>query len=92
MQLCSWTPWKVWAYGLPITFAYWAWLQPFAWALPSTYVFEGMRTVLFTGVFRSDYFFTALVLDTFYVGLGAAVFFVAFHNARRRGALLQMGE
>ena len=33
-----------------------------------------------------------LVLDTFYVGLGAAVFFVAFHNARRRGALLQMGE
>jgi hypothetical protein len=26
------------------------------------------------------------------VGLGAAVFFIAFHNARRRGALLQMGE
>jgi len=40
------------------------WLQHAAWALPSTYVFEGMRTVLFTGVFRSDYFFTALVLDT----------------------------
>src|SRR6202040_3431261 len=36
-----------------------AWLQHAAWALPSTYVFEGMRTVLFTGVFRSDYFFTA---------------------------------
>jgi ABC-2 type transport system permease protein len=69
-----------------------SWLQHAAWALPSTYVFEGMRTVLFTGVFRSDYFFTALVLDAFYVGLGAAVFFVAFHNARRRGALLQMGE
>jgi ABC-2 type transport system permease protein len=68
------------------------WLQHAAWALPSTYVFEGMRTVLFSGVFRSDYFFTALVLDTFYVGLGAAVFFIAFHNARRRGALLQMGE
>jgi hypothetical protein len=32
------------------------------------------------------------VLDMFYVGLGATVFFVAFHNARRRGALLQMGE
>jgi len=34
------------------------WLQHAAWALPSTYVFEGMRTVLFTGVFRSDYFLT----------------------------------
>ena len=29
---------------------------------------------------------------SFYVALGAAVFFFAFRNARRRGALLQMGE
>jgi len=60
--------------------------------LPSTYVFEGMRAVLFTGIFRTDYLFTALALDVVYIGLGAAVFFIAFHNARRRGALLQMGE
>jgi len=69
-----------------------AWLQHAAWALPSTYVFEGMRAVLFTGVFRADYFVTAAALDIIYLALGAAVFFVAFHNARRRGALLQMGE
>ncbi len=69
-----------------------AWLQHAAWALPSTYVFEGMRAVLFTGVFRADYFVTAAALDIIYMALGAAVFFVAFHNARRRGALLQMGE
>ena len=32
------------------------WLQPVAWALPSTYVFEGMRAVLFEHIFRMDYF------------------------------------
>src|SRR5262249_45890050 len=69
-----------------------AWLQHAAWALPSTYVFEGMRAVLFTGIFRTDFLFIALALDAFYVSLGAGVFFVAFHDARRRGALLQMGE
>jgi ABC-2 type transport system permease protein len=68
------------------------WLQHAAWALPSTYVFEGMRAVLFTEIFRADYFFAAAALDAIYLALGATVFFVAFHNARRRGALLQMGE
>src|SRR5262249_430693 len=46
------------------------WLQHAAWALPSTYVFEGMRALLFTGIFRIDYLLTALVLDIVYVGLG----------------------
>jgi len=51
-----------------------------------------MRAVLFSGVFRADYLFTALALDGVYVTLGASAFLLAFHNARRRGALLQMGE
>ncbi len=61
-------------------------------ALPSTYVFEGMRAVLFGQNFRTDYFLTAIGLDLVYLALGAAVFFIAFRDARRRGALLQMGE
>jgi ABC-2 type transport system permease protein len=68
------------------------WLQHASWALPSTYVFEGMRAVLFSRVFRADYLFSAVLLDIFYLGLGAATFFLSFQNARRRGALLQMGE
>jgi ABC-2 type transport system permease protein len=68
------------------------WLQHASWALPSTYVFEGMRAVLFSSVFRADYLFSAVLLDIFYLGLGAAVFFFSFQNARRRGALLQMSE
>ena len=68
------------------------WLQPFAWALPSTYVFEGMRAVMFEGSFRTDYLLTALALDLVYLALGTTIFFIAFRDARRRGALLQMGE
>jgi ABC-2 type transport system permease protein len=68
------------------------WLQPIAWALPSTYVFEGMRAIMFDGHFRTDYLFTALALDLVYLALGATLFFIAFRDARRRGALLQMGE
>ncbi len=68
------------------------WLQPFAWALPSTYVFEGMRAVLFEEHFRTDYFLSAVALDLVYLAAGAVVFAIAFRDARRRGALMQMGE
>jgi ABC-2 type transport system permease protein len=68
------------------------WLQPVAWSLPQTYVFEGMRTVLFQHVFRTDYFFAALGLDLIYLAIGIAILFLAFRDARHRGALMQMGE
>lgn len=69
-----------------------AWLQPVAWALPSAYVFEGMRAQLFEGVFRADLFWQCVGLNTLY--LAAAVFFFLhmFRVARERGLLLQQGE
>ncbi len=69
-----------------------SWLQPVAWALPSTHVFEGMRAVLFEHTFRLDYFLSAVALDLVLLVAGTAIFFIAFRDARRRGALLQMGE
>jgi ABC-2 type transport system permease protein len=68
------------------------WLQYFAFILPSAHVFEGMRAVMFDHVFRLDHFLIAAALDAVYIVLGAAVFLHAFRQARRRGALLQMGE
>lgn len=68
------------------------WLQPVAWCLPQTYVFEGMRTVLFQHEFRTDYFFIAIGLDLVYLAIGIAILFLAFRDARHRGALMQMGE
>jgi len=68
------------------------WLQPVAWSLPQTYVFEGMRAVLFQHAFRMDYFLTAVALDLIFLVIGIAIFYLSFRNARHRGALVQMGE
>ena len=68
------------------------WLQYASWALPSAHVFEGMRAVMFQGVFRLDHFFWGLALDIVYTAFGAVVFLYAFRQARQRGALLQTGE
>lgn len=68
------------------------WLQPVAWALPSSYVFEGMREVLATGLFRTDYVLAALGLNVVYFIVGAAIFLGVFRLARIKGLLLQVGE
>ncbi len=68
------------------------WIQPFAWALPSTYVFEGMRDVLLNNVFRTDYFIYAVLLNIAYSAAAVMVFLHIFRIARVRGLLLQMGE
>ena len=68
------------------------WLQPVAGALPSSHVFEGMRSVLIDGVFRIDLLVNAVLLNILYLGIGTAVFMYAFHVARRRGLLLHIGE
>ncbi|MFQ5774793.1 MAG: ABC transporter permease [Kiloniellaceae bacterium] len=69
-----------------------AWLQPLAWALPTAPVFEGMRAILLDGRFRPDLLVHAAALDLVYLSVGAALFLYAFHVARRRGLLLQVGE
>src|SRR5437899_1825900 len=39
------------------------WLQPVAWCLPPTYVFEGLRALLTDHVFRADLMLWALVIN-----------------------------
>ena len=67
-------------------------MQPLSWALPASYVFEGMRAVLLDHAFRLDYLIYALLLNAAYLGLGIGVFLATVHNARERGSLLQSGE
>jgi ABC-2 type transport system permease protein len=67
------------------------WIQYIALALPPAHVFEGMRAVMFQGVFRTDLFFYAVGLNAIYVTIGAAVFLYAFSIARRRGLILNSG-
>nr|WP_148207549.1 ABC transporter permease [Paramagnetospirillum magneticum] len=68
------------------------WLQPVAWALPPAHVFEGMRAVVFEGAMRFDLLASALALNAVYLVLGAGLFLWAWHGARVRGALLNVGE
>lgn len=68
------------------------WVQPIAWALPSSHVFEGMRSVLFEGVFRLDLLAGAVALNALYLTLAASFFIHMVHVARVRCLLLQQGE
>jgi ABC-2 type transport system permease protein len=51
-----------------------------------------MRAIMIEHNFRGDYLVSAAGLDLVYLALGTTIFFIAFRDARRRGALLQMGE
>jgi ABC-2 type transport system permease protein len=68
------------------------WLQAVSWALPSAYVFEGMRAVVFDGAVRVDYLLTALGLNIVYICCAGAYFLHTFHLARREGLLMGVGE
>jgi ABC-2 type transport system permease protein len=83
---------------LPFTCVYYPvsvlppWLQVFAWALPPTYVFEGMRALLIDHVFRADLMVQAFGLNAVLFAAGVTVFLVLLRSARREGTLLQGGD
>ena len=68
------------------------WLQAVSWALPSAYVFEGMRAVIFDDTVRFDHLLRALALNIVYIAAGGAYFLHTFHVARRKGLLMGIGE
>lgn len=68
------------------------WLQAIAAFLPSSYVFEGMRALLFEHHFRTDLLVNALLLNMVYLAAGAGAFLHFFKVARIRGLLLHVGE
>ncbi len=68
------------------------WLQTVAYALPPAHVFEGMRAVMFDGVFRWDLFTNALTLNALYFSAFTAFFLFMVHIARKKGLFLNMGE
>ena len=61
--------WTIMFLFMPLTCVYYpvtmlpTWLQPVAWALPPTYVFEGMRALLIDQAFRADLMLEALALN-----------------------------
>jgi ABC-2 type transport system permease protein len=83
---------------MPLTCVYYpvsvlpTWLQTVAWALPPTYVFEGMRALVLDQVFRADLMVAAFALNAVYLTVAVFVFLQLLKSARRIGSLLQTGE
>jgi len=90
--------WSIMFLLLPITCVYYPVstlpevLQYVAWALPPTYVFEGMRALLIDHVFRADLMLHALALNAALMVAAAAAFRMLVDSARNQGSLLQTGE
>jgi len=90
--------WTIMFIFLPLTCVYYPvailpeWLQPAAWLLAPTYVFEGMRSLLIDHVFRADLMLQALAVNVAYFAAAVAAFMALLNGARRTGALMQIGE
>jgi len=90
--------WTIMFLFLPLTCVYYPvavlpqWLQYVAWALPPTYVFEGMRELLIDHVFRTDLMLEAFAFNAVLFAAASAAFLALLHSARENGSLLQVGE
>jgi ABC-2 type transport system permease protein len=68
------------------------WLQYVAWALPPTYVFEGMRALLIDQAYRGDLMLWALAINAVLLTASFMSFLALLNSARRHGSLIQGGE
>jgi ABC-2 type transport system permease protein len=90
--------WSIMFLFMPLTCVYYpvetlpTWLQPVAWLLPPTYVFEGMRALVIDKVFRPDLMLAALALNALWFAGGVFGFLQLLRSARRQGSLMQSGE
>lgn len=67
-------------------------LQPVAWMLAPTHVFEGLRALLIDQRLRLDLMAWAFALDAAYFLAAALVFGRLLRAAREAGSLVQLGE
>jgi ABC-2 type transport system permease protein len=90
--------WSLMFIFLPLTCVYYpvstlpAWLQPIAWALPPTSVFEGMRALMLEQTFRTDLMVWAFALNVLWIIAASFAFTMLLNAARRAGSLIQVGE
>jgi len=65
-------------------------LQYISYILPSTYVFEGLRTLLNQGVFNTAYMIYAALLNIVYLVGVLLLFYLAFGWVKKNGLLLKL--
>ena len=67
-------------------------MQLLSYAIPASYVFEGMRAVLIDHSVRLDLMAMGAALNIVWLAGGGAGFLIFHRQARERGMLLQVGE
>ncbi len=67
-------------------------LRPLAWSLPPTYVFEGLRAILFDHTFRADLMAEALAINAVFITAASIAFVRLANSARTIGTLMAIGE
>ncbi len=61
------------------------WAQIISWCLPTTYIFEGMRSILASGSFNTSYFFISLLLNLLFLSGSILLFRTMFEKSRIKG-------
>ena len=65
-------------------------IQSLAYIFPPTYVFEGMRAVLSTGVLSANFVWWAVVLNAIWLVVVMAYFYQTFNRVKKQGRLLKL--
>lgn len=61
------------------------WAQGIALCMPTTYIFEGMRSILTKDIFPVHYFWISMGLNIIYLTASIAIFKMMFEKTRRKG-------
>ncbi|CAF0701167.1 ABC transporter permease [Candidatus Methylacidithermus pantelleriae] len=68
-----------------------SWVRRFAWFIPATHVFEGLREVLSSGQLSWNHLLWASGLNAIYLLLAGVCFYRLYTSARVRGLLTKLG-
>jgi ABC-2 type transport system permease protein len=61
------------------------WARAISWCLPTTYIFEGMRSILYKGVFSTYYFWISIALNAIFLTGAISLFRFMFEKSRHKG-------
>lgn len=62
-----------------------SWAQKISTILPTTYIFEGMRTVIFTGSLSIHLLLLSFLLNIFFLAIGVLLFVYMFEKSKNSG-------
>tara|TARA_Y100001980_G_C14330438_1_gene147990 strand:- start:44 stop:307 length:264 start_codon:yes stop_codon:yes gene_type:complete len=66
--------------------------QKVAYSMPLVYVFEEARRILIDQTVITENIYKAFMLNIIYLIAAISLFYYSFHQARKRGTLINIGE